>query len=219
MSSSLATSSPAARTILKHAPSVRDAIEEHLIEILIDEIGHVSFQRLSMGRAGLTLTRKAGGPMSRLASITTMALCAALVLGARDAPAVRAQSGAHATAATAPPADAIVGEWWTEGKQGRIRFVRSPDDTYSGVLVGGTDPGADTNNKDPALRKRRLLGTVLIWHLRPDDGAYVDGYVYNPRNGETYRMKAELTGTTTLKVRGYLGISLLGQSQTWTRAN
>jgi hypothetical protein len=47
----------AARAILKHAPSVRDAVEERLIEILIDEIGHVSFQRLSMGRAGLAQTR------------------------------------------------------------------------------------------------------------------------------------------------------------------
>jgi len=47
----------AARTILKDAPAVRDAVEDRLIEILIDEIGHVSFQRLSMGRAGLALTR------------------------------------------------------------------------------------------------------------------------------------------------------------------
>lgn len=47
----------AARTVLKHAPSVRDAVEERLLEILIDEIGHVSFQRLSMGRAGLALTK------------------------------------------------------------------------------------------------------------------------------------------------------------------
>ncbi|HMG24471.1 MAG TPA: hypothetical protein VK607_24210 [Kofleriaceae bacterium] len=47
----------AARIILKGAPSVRDAVEERLMEILIDEIGHVSFQRLSMGRAGLALTR------------------------------------------------------------------------------------------------------------------------------------------------------------------
>jgi uncharacterized protein (DUF2147 family) len=162
---------------------------------------------------------KAGDPMSRLASIAMMALCSALVLGARDAPLSRAQPGAQAAEVTPPPPDAIVGEWWTEGKQGRIRFVRSPDDTYSGILVGGADPGADVNNKDPALRKRPLLGIVLIWHLRPGDGEYVDGYVYNPRNGETYRMKAELTGKTTLKVRGYLGISLLGQSQTWTRAN
>jgi hypothetical protein len=47
----------ATRTVLKHAPAVRDAIEERLMEILIDEIGHVSFQRLSMGRAGLAVTR------------------------------------------------------------------------------------------------------------------------------------------------------------------
>jgi hypothetical protein len=47
----------AARTILKDAPSVRDAVEERLIEILTDEIGHVSFQRLSMGRAGLAQTK------------------------------------------------------------------------------------------------------------------------------------------------------------------
>jgi uncharacterized protein (DUF2147 family) len=157
--------------------------------------------------------------MSRLASIATITLSSALVLGAGDAAPAHARPDAQETEATSPPPDAIVGEWWTEGKEGRIRFVRAPDGTYSGILVGGTDPGTDVNNKDPALRKRALLGVTLIWHLRPDDGEYVDGYVYNPRNGETYRMKAELTGKTRLKVRGYLGISLLGQSQTWTRAD
>jgi uncharacterized protein (DUF2147 family) len=162
---------------------------------------------------------KDGDPMSRLASIATMALCSAVLPGVGGRPAARAQPHAPEARATTPSPDAIVGEWWTEGNEGRIRFVRSPDGTYSGILVGGKDPGTDVNNKDPALRKRPLLGTVLIWHLRPDDGEYVDGYVYNPRNGETYRMKAELTGKTTLEVRGYLGISLLGQSQTWTRAN
>jgi hypothetical protein len=119
--------------------------------------------------------------MSRLASIATTALCSALVLGTRGTPPARAEPHAQEARATTPPPDAIVGEWWTEGNEGRIRFVRSPDGTYSGLLVGGKDPGADVNNKDPALRKRSLLGTVLIWHLRPDDGEYVDGYVYNPR--------------------------------------
>ncbi|HMG24472.1 MAG TPA: DUF2147 domain-containing protein [Kofleriaceae bacterium] len=162
---------------------------------------------------------KDGDPMSKLASIATLALSAAVLLGVAGAPPARAQQHAQASAATVPPPDAIVGEWWTEGREGRIRFIRSPDGTYSGILAGGTDPGPDVNNKDPALRNRPLLGSVLVWHLRPDDGEYVDGYVYNPRNGETYRLKAELTGKTTLEVRGYLGISLLGQSQTWTRAN
>ena len=47
----------AAHILLKGAPAVRDAIEERLIEIQIDELGHVSHLRLSMGRAGLALTR------------------------------------------------------------------------------------------------------------------------------------------------------------------
>jgi len=157
--------------------------------------------------------------MPKLLSIATMALSAAILLGVADAPPARAQPHAQAHEATTPPPDAIVGEWWTEGKEGRIRFVRSQDGTYSGILVGGNDPGTDVNNTDPALRKRPLLGSVLVWHLQPEDGEYVDGYVYNPRNGKTYRMKAELTGKTTLKIRGYLGISLFGQSQTWTRAS
>ena len=149
--------------------------------------------------------------MSRLMTLTTVAVCS-ILFHAAIVSAVAAQ----------PAPDAIVGDWWTEGKEGRIRFVRSPDGTYAGIIAGndaGSNAGIDVNNKDPALRKRRLLGAVIIWHLRPDDGEYVDGYVYNPRNGETYRIKAELTGKTTLKIRGYLGISLFGQSQTWTRAD
>jgi hypothetical protein len=46
-----------ARDVLHDAPAVRDAIEERLIEILIDELGHVSFQRLRLGRVGLALTK------------------------------------------------------------------------------------------------------------------------------------------------------------------
>jgi uncharacterized protein (DUF2147 family) len=161
---------------------------------------------------------KDGDPM-KLAAIATMAFSFALLLTAGSAPPAGAEQHAQQYESTAPPPDAIVGEWWTEGKEGRIRFVRSEDGTYTGILVGGNDPGTDVNNKDPALRKRPLLGSVLMWHLCPDDGEYVDGYVYNPRNGKTYRMKAELTGKTTLRIRGYLGIALLGQSQTWTRAD
>jgi uncharacterized protein (DUF2147 family) len=56
-----------------------------------------------------------------------------------------------------------------------------------------------------------------MWNLRYDDAEYVDGFVYNPEDGGTYKVKAELGGTDSLKVRGYLGISLFGQTKTWTR--
>jgi len=47
----------AARDILRDDPELRDAVEERLIEILIDEIGHVSFNRMLLGAAGLQTAR------------------------------------------------------------------------------------------------------------------------------------------------------------------
>lgn len=114
-----------------------------------------------------------------------------------------------------PPS--IVGEWWTQKHEGRIRFVRANDATYTGVLAWASEERKDTNNKDPKLRDRSLVGAVLMWNLRLDGSKYVDGYVYNPEDGRTYRIEAKLAGADALDIRGYLGISLLGQTQRWTR--
>jgi uncharacterized protein (DUF2147 family) len=149
--------------------------------------------------------------------IAIVMISCALALGAGPPQLAHAQPTAEPRAAT-PPGSAILGEWWTEGKEGRIRFVRAEDGTYQGILVWGSNPGKDVNNKDPKRRNLSVLGSVLIWHLRYDDGEYVDGYIYNPRDGDTYRIDAELMARNALKIRGYLGIRLFGQSQTWARA-
>lgn len=47
----------AARSVLKHDPELRDAVEERLTEVLIDEIGHIAFNRMCLGRAGLAQAR------------------------------------------------------------------------------------------------------------------------------------------------------------------
>jgi hypothetical protein len=47
----------AAGDILQHDPELRDAIEERVIEILVDEIGHISFNRMLLGPAGLASAR------------------------------------------------------------------------------------------------------------------------------------------------------------------
>jgi uncharacterized protein (DUF2147 family) len=111
----------------------------------------------------------------------------------------------------------ILGEWWTEKKDGRIRFLRHRDGTYMGVLTWSERPRLDTENDKPNLRNRSIVGIVLMWKLRYDDGEYEDGYVYNPEDGNTYRIDAKVIGRDTLKVRGYLGLSIFGQSQIWTR--
>ena len=152
-------------------------------------------------------------------------IAAILVAGVCGAPAISSAqvSGEHEAIplATKYPADAILGEWCTQREEnrppGRIKFVRGSDGTYLGILSWSADPKKDVHNKDPKLRDRSLVGIVVMWHLRYDDGEYVDGYVYNPEDGGTYRMKAEVLSAESLKVRGYLGISLLGQNKIWSR--
>src|SRR5579884_147759 len=123
-----------------------------------------------------------------------------LVSGAFGAPAISAAEAPPADEAgplaVKYPPDAIVGEWCTEREEnrppGRVRFVRAQDGTYTGILSWSAEPKKDVHNKDPKLRDRPLVGIVLMWHLRYDDGEYVDGYVYDPEDGGTYRVKAEV---------------------------
>lgn len=126
-----------------------------------------------------------------------------------------------AAASSRHPPESILGEWVTQREEhrppGRVKFVQAPDGTYEGILTWSEQPKRDVNNKDPKLRDRPLVGIVLMWHLKYDDGEYVDGYVYNPEDGGTYRVKAEVLSAEALEIRGYLGISLFGQSKTWAR--
>jgi uncharacterized protein (DUF2147 family) len=152
-------------------------------------------------------------------------LAAAVVAGALVAPAAAAQPHSpwseSVPLGTKFPPEAIVGEWTTQAEEnrapGRVRFERAPDGTYTGVIAWSADPKKDVHNKDPKLRDRPLVGSVLIWHLRYDDGEYVDGYVYNPEDGGTYRLNAEVLGPESLKIRGFLGIALFGQTKMWAR--
>lgn len=116
------------------------------------------------------------------------------------------------------PGAVLLGEWWTPGKEGRVRFSRHADGSFRGTLVC-CKPSRDVNNPDPRLRSRSILGILLIWDLKyVGDGEYEDGHVYNPRDGNTYGFEAEMLGPDTLEITGYLGVSWLGQSQLWTRA-
>jgi len=154
-----------------------------------------------------------------------VALASALLVGAVRPSAVSAAESrptdeAEPLAMKFPP-DAILGEWCTQREEnrppGRINFVQAPDGTYMGIVSWAEQPKKDANNKDPKLRDRPIVGIVIMWHLRYDDGEYVDGYVYNTEDGGTYRMKAEVLSPESLKIRGYVGIALFGQTKTWSR--
>ena len=77
----------------------------------------------------------------------------------------------------------------------------------------------DKNNPDPALRGRPIIGMDLIAGFsRESDRKWVGGTIYDPHNGKSYKCKMSIQDDGTLKVRGYVGVSLFGRTVVWTRA-
>jgi len=92
-----------------------------------------------------------------------------------------------------------------------------------GKITALIDPDEPNPNCDKCKGKRHMqpvIGMLIIWNLEKEqDSEWWDGgYILDPDNGKTYRCKVRVTnGGAKLEVRGYLGISLLGRSQTWNR--
>ena len=116
------------------------------------------------------------------------------------------------------PQVAIQGNWLTEPKDGIIQITHNGD-IYEGRIVGGNEPGKlDTNNPDVAKRSLTLRGQLIIHGMKYDgDGEWSGGTIYDPKSGSTYKCKLQLRDDGTLKVRGYIGFSLIGKTQIWTR--
>jgi len=68
-----------------------------------------------------------------------------------------------------------------------------------------------------ADKDKPILGLTIIKGLIKNGSSYEGGEITDPKNGKIYRCKISLEGKDKLIVRGYLGISLFGRSQTWVR--
>ena len=83
--------------------------------------------------------------------------------------------------------------------------------------------GDDPNPKCEQCRDRRrnqpVAGMQIIEGLkRVGENRYEQGFILDPDDGTVYRLKVTvLENGAKLEVRGYMGISLFGRSQTWPR--
>lgn len=79
-------------------------------------------------------------------------------------------------------------------------------------------PLVDLKNPDPALRDRPLLGLQILRDLRRTGvNAWEDGEIYNPDDGESYRVQMSIEDDGTLRVRAYVLAPMFGETQIWTR--
>ncbi|MCF8308758.1 MAG: DUF2147 domain-containing protein [Bacteroidales bacterium] len=123
-------------------------------------------------------------------------------------------------------ADAVTGLWYNEEKDARFRIYEE-DGKYFAKIVWleepidpeTDEPKLDDENPDEDLQDRPIKGLVFMKDFVYDgDGEWEDGEIYDPKSGKTYDCYIEMKSPDKLKVRGYIGISLLGRTQYWTRA-
>ena len=66
-------------------------------------------------------------------------------------------------------------------------------------------------------KNKPILGLIIIKGLKKSGKVFDGGKITDPKNGSTYNCKISMEGIDKLTVRGYIGISLFGRSQTWIR--
>ena len=67
-------------------------------------------------------------------------------------------------------------------------------------------------------KDKPIEGMIIMWDLKQDkSNLWNGGKIMDPKNGKEYKCKIELEESNILKVRGFIGFSLLGRTQTWYR--
>lgn len=121
--------------------------------------------------------------------------------------------------------EAITGLWYNEPKDAKIKVYKK-NGAYYGKIVWLSDSVGpendirrDVNNDDKSLQNRPLIGLNILQNMKWDnkEQEWNDGKIYDPRSGNTYSAYAKLVEPGKLKLRGYIGFSLLGRTTYWER--
>jgi uncharacterized protein (DUF2147 family) len=146
-------------------------------------------------------------------AVRSMLITAALLLA----------TAAYAATDTATP----VGTWTqidddTGKPKSIIEITEQPDGTLQGVVKEvlfsdqGTNPLCDKCEGE--RHNQPVVGMTIMWDVKKDNDQWDGGHILDPNNGKTYKVKLKLKDDgQKLDVRGYVGMPLLGRTQTWIR--
>jgi len=123
----------------------------------------------------------------------------------------------------AEKADDILGQWYTEGNESGVEIFKS-NGKYFGKIVWLKEPNrngqpkVDEKNPDTNLKERPIIGLLVLKDFVFDgSNEWNKGTIYDPKSGKTYSCYIKFEERDKLKIRGYIGISLLGRTTYWVR--
>ncbi len=125
--------------------------------------------------------------------------------------------------------DSPAGLWRTiddaTGKDRSLVRITERNGAYEGtvekilITLPDDDPNHLCRHCTGDRKDQPIVGMTILWGLTKDgDDTYAGGEILDPKNGKTYSAKVTLEdGGRKLDVRGFVGFSLIGRSQTWVR--
>lgn len=115
----------------------------------------------------------------------------------------------------------ITGVWLTQDKEAKVKIYEQ-NGKYYGKIIWVKNPKTEKglpvlDDKNPVitLRKNTLIDLIILTDLNYEAKEWINGKLYDPENGKTYKSKIWLENADTLKVRGYIG--LFYETEIWTR--
>ena len=119
--------------------------------------------------------------------------------------------------------DDILGKWINSSGEGQIEIYKKGE-KYFGKLVWIKEPNdekgkpkTDIKNPTQSLRNKPILGLEILKDFSFDTDNWNDGSIYDPKTGKTYSCTLTIKKNGELNMRGYIGISLIGRSESWKR--
>lgn len=115
-------------------------------------------------------------------------------------------------------ADNIIGTYMTPENKAMVEIIKR-DNKYFGKLAWiETEGKLDSNNPVASEKTKPLKGMEFLKNFTFDGkNTWGNGTVYNAQNGKTYNCKITCDEKGNLNVRGYLGVSLIGQTSMWVK--
>lgn len=84
-------------------------------------------------------------------------------------------------------------------------------------LLKKEEPNPKCTKCPGQFKDQPIEGLQIMWGLKKEGNEYTGGSILDPKSGKIYGCKIELIDANKLKVRGFLGVSLLGRTQYWYR--
>jgi uncharacterized protein (DUF2147 family) len=103
-----------------------------------------------------------------------------------------------------------------------VQITEDSSGQLSGKVIKGLGPNERPDRRCTACTDARkdqpIIGMTIISDMKKDGDAWDHGQILDPENGKVYKCQMHLEdGGNKLVVRGYIGVALLGRSQTWVR--